>query len=76
MTLQTSLTRLGTISDLRAWRVIEESDPDLAGALREIVQNGGDSETVYKFMLTHTGKAELARWYANMVRGLIVELRK
>lgn len=76
MTLQTSLTKLGTISDLRAWRSIEENDPDMAEALREIVRNGGDAGAVYKFMLDHTGKVELARWCAAMMRGLLVELRK
>lgn len=76
MTLQTSLAKLGTISDVRTWRQIEESDPDMAATLKEIVQNGGDAGAVYKFMLDHTGKVELARWCAAMMRGLLVELRR
>lgn len=76
MTLQTSLAKLGTISDLRAWESMQTSDPRVTEVIREIVQKGGDESTVYHAMRLHSGNDEFAQYCRTLVRGLLVELRK
>jgi hypothetical protein len=76
MTLQASLSKLGTLRDIKAWRQVEDTEPEFAETVKEIVKEGGTEQDVYRYMLDHTGNPDIAKFYRSVVRGRIAEIRK
>jgi hypothetical protein len=76
VTLQTSLSKLGALRDIKTWRQIEDTEPEFAETIKEIVKDGGNEQDVYRYMLEHTGNSDIAQFYRSVVRGRLAELRK
>lgn len=55
-----TLKPLGEVLDEMSWNWLQDCEPDLAGALRQVIEAGANADSVRSYVLRMTERRELA----------------